>query len=206
MTRFFCLLALLVILPITAHAALSQSDQRQVAKAQAYLQDLKTIKARFTQTNADRQVLQGTFYLWRPGRMRFSYDPPRQDLVIADGLWIHFYDAATKEISDATIGQTLADFILRKNIALDDKELKVRQVRQTGNDIHITLTQAKNPGMGSLTLIFSANPYHLTGWRVVDAQGLTTTIRLNKLEKGLKLPASLFVFKPPAGARRTVNR
>jgi outer membrane lipoprotein-sorting protein len=206
MTRIIFLFALCLFLPLTAQAALSQSDNKQVARAQAYLQDLKTVKARFTQTNADKQVLKGTFYLWRPGRMRFSYDPPRKDLVVADGLWIHFYDSATREITDATIGQTLADFILRKTISLDNKDLSVKRVRQVDGEIQITVVQASDPGLGALTLVFKANPYHLLGWRVVDAQGMVTTIRLDNLEKGLKLPASLFVFKPPAGARRMNNQ
>ncbi len=206
MIRLFCIALFCLFLPLSAQAALSQSDSQQVAKAQAYLQSLQTIKARFTQTNADKQVMKGTFYLWRPGRMRFSYDPPRKDLVVADGLWIHFYDSATREITDATIGQTLADFILRKKISLDNKDLSVRRVRQVDGEVQITVAQASDPGLGSLTLVFKANPYHLLGWRVVDAQGLITTIRLDDLEKDLKLPASLFVFKPPAGARRMNNQ
>ncbi|MES2728758.1 MAG: outer membrane lipoprotein carrier protein LolA [Pseudomonadota bacterium] len=202
----FVFFALILTAGSGAQAALSQADNQHIARAQAYLQDLQTVKANFTQINADKEVLKGTFYLWRPGRMRFSYNPPRKDLVVADGLWIHFYDAATREITDATIGQTLADFILRKKISLDNKDLSVKRVRQVDGEIQITVVQASDPGLGSLTLVFKANPYYLLGWRVVDAQGLVTTIRLENLEKDLKLPASLFVFKPPAGARRSNNQ
>lgn len=194
-----CLLLAAIAFAVPAQASrLSQQDRATVAEAQAYLQSFTTAKAKFTQTNADGQVMQGTFYLWRPGRLRFSYDAPYKDLVVADKLMIHFYDGATGEVSDAPIGQTLADFILRKEMVLENDEITTSRVREKNGLVYITVTQKKDPGMGALALVFRKQGYELQGWTIVDAQGATTSVRLTQLQTGLTLPASLFVFKSPS--------
>ena len=34
----------------------------------------------------------GTFYLAKPGRIRFEYDSPKGAMVIADGTWVGVFD------------------------------------------------------------------------------------------------------------------
>lgn len=195
------LLGLLIAAPHASAqaAALSQEDRNLVSEAQAYLQSFTTAKAKFTQINADKREMHGTFYLWRPGRLRFTYDKPYKDLVVADKLMIHFYDGTTGEVSDAPIGQTLAEFILRKEMKLESNEVTVSRVRQSNGLVYITVTQKTDPGMGALTLVFRKEGYELMGWTVIDAQGAITSIKLAGLQTGLTLPASLFVFKNPEG-------
>jgi outer membrane lipoprotein-sorting protein len=201
MRQFLILIVLcLSLLPQSSYAQrLSQQDEAIVSAAENYLQSFTTARAKFQQFNADGGQLQGTFYLWRPGRLRFEYDPPRKDLVVADKLMIHFYDSGTGEVSDAPIGQTLADFILRKTISLRGDDLVVEKVRQTNGLIYITVTQKDDRGMGALSLVFRDAPYELLGWTIVDAQGSVTSVRLRNLDTDIKLPASLFVFKSPQG-------
>lgn len=189
-------LLFIFLLPITAFA----KDAR-VAQAETWLQNLKTSQARFTQKGYDGTVLQGNFYISRPGRLRFEYDPPVADLVVADGLMLYFYDAQQKQASSAPIGTTLADFLLRKNARLDG-DLKVMNVRSRNGMTSMVVTQVNDPSAGQLQLNFIETPFQLKSWQIIDAQGLTTDITLNNLVTGMALPPALFVFKDPSGRGR----
>lgn len=173
----------------------------QVAAAEAYMNGLNTAKARFLLTAADGTQQIGTFYLNRPGRLRFEYDPPAKDFVVADGVLIYFYDGQLGEQSNAPIGQTLADFLLRSKIRMSG-DVRVERVMRGGDLLQITLIQNDDPGAGSLTLGFTENPLALKKWRVVDAQKQVVEVELFQLETGLKLNSDLFVFHDPKPKKR----
>lgn len=196
----FASLALFVALFVLAAPASAQAtSEADVRAAQTYLQGLKTAKARFVQTNPDGSIARGTFYLSRPGRLRFEYDTPVKDLVVADGLLIHFYDGIANQTSNAPIGQTLADFLLRRTISLSG-DVKATRVRRGADLLQITLVQENDPGAGSLTLGFSEQPYALRKWRVIDAMGAVTEVELLDMQPNVTLAPSLFVFNNPVGS------
>jgi outer membrane lipoprotein-sorting protein len=193
-------LSLLIVL-IIAHAtpALAQNTQRtpEIQKAERYLQSLKTAKARFVQTTSNGPQLTGDFYLNRPGKLRFQYDAPLKDYIVADGTFIYFYDGDINEQSNAPIGQTLADFILRPNIRLTNEDLNIKRIMHVDNMIQITIEQKTDPDAGSITLGFQKKPFQLSRWRVVDAMGSVTEIELTNLKTGMDFPSSLFAFFAP---------
>lgn len=190
-----------VIWAMPAYAEISAADKADVAKAEAYLQNLKSARARFVQTTHDGTQLVGTFYLQRPGKLRFEYDDPIEDFVVADGLFIYFYDAELGEQTNAPIGQTLADFFLRKDLKLSG-DLKTESVKRDGGFLQIKLTQTDDPSAGSLTLGFKEDPFTLAKWRVVDGQGLITEIELFYLKEDIKHPKNLFVYAAPRGEQK----
>lgn len=182
---------LLFLLPLAA-----QADTPAVKKAEEYLQSLKTTQARFLQTTSDGTQFLGTFYLSRPGKLKFEYDDPVEDFVVADGLFIYFYDAQLGEQTNAPIGQTLADFLLRPDLHLSG-DITVTDVRRSGGLLQITLVQTKEPEAGSLTLGLEENPMKLKKWRVTDAMGAITEVELFKLQLDVKFADGLFVYADP---------
>lgn len=193
-------LTLFAILFLTAFSApsfaMEEGWENDVKAAQQYLNSLKTAQARFVQTTHDGTQLVGTFYLDRPGKLRFEYDDPIEDFVVADGLFIYFYDAELKEQTNAPIGQTLADFILRKDLSLEG-DLTVKDVRRTGNYLQIEMVQTADQGAGTLTLGFDEDPLTLKKWRIVDAQGLITEVELFYLKTDVKFPSGMFAYHDP---------
>jgi chaperone LolA len=173
------------------------SPQQAVGQVEAYLAGIKTLKARFVQTDNEGKQLEGTFYLKRPGRMRIEYDPPVEDFIVADGLLVYYYDSEMKQQSNTPISNSLANFFLRKNLSLSG-DISVSDVKREGDMISLTLTQAKNPLAGSLTLMLSQNPMQLRQWTVVDAQGLVTQVTLKEAETGIGLKSDLFHYVDPA--------
>ena len=174
----------------------AEPSKDEIKKVEKYLQNLKSARARFVQTTHDGTQLVGTFYLQRPGKLRFEYDSPIEDFVVADGLFIYFYDAELGEQTNAPIGQTLADFFLRKDLKLEG-DIKVDEIKTGGGFLQVKLTQSADPDAGSLTLGFKEEPFELNKWRVVDGQGLITEIELFYFKEDIKHAADLFVYKDP---------
>jgi outer membrane lipoprotein-sorting protein len=176
-----------------------------IVQAETYLRGLVTAKARFLQTAPDGTQLIGTFYLNRPGKLRFEYDDPIKDFVVADGFFIYFYDSQLQQQTNAPIGQTLADFLLRADLHLSG-DVKVTKVERGGELLKITLIQTNDPDAGSLTLGFKESPFELKKWRVVDAQGAITEVELFQLQSGVKLAGTLFVYTDPkTGGKPSYN-
>jgi outer membrane lipoprotein-sorting protein len=184
-----------VLGPDCARAA--QIDTALVLQAQNYLNTLRTARSRFIQTTHNGVQLAGTFYLDRPGKLRFEYDPPIEDFVVADGIFIYFYDAEMKQQSNAPIGQTLADFLLRPELDLQDEELQVTKTESAGGLVQLTVVQRSDAAAGSLILGFSENPFALKKWRVIDGQGLITEVELFYLKTGMTHPSGLFSYHDP---------
>lgn len=170
-----------------------------VQRVETYLNNITTLQAHFAQANLDGTINSGTFYLKRPGRLRFQYDAPKGDYIVADGLLIHYWDNEAKDYSNAPIGATLADFLLRKKIKLTG-DLKVTDImRPTDNKLVLTVIQMENPDAGDLKLMFQENPLQLQKWRVTEAAGQMTEVTLSNIQTGMRLEPKLFVFKPPQG-------
>ncbi|KAA0682744.1 outer membrane lipoprotein carrier protein LolA [Roseomonas genomospecies 6] len=178
-------------------AALSAQDQALVAQAEGYLNGIGTLQSKFVQVAPNGHQTAGTFYLSRPGRMRLEYDPPVKDFVVADGAFIFYWDGEMRQQSSAPIGSTLADFILRRNIRLAG-DVTVTGVHQAPGVVEISLTETKDPGKGTLTLVFEDRPFQLRKWRVLDAQGLTTEVALLNPREGVQFDSKLFYFIEPS--------
>lgn len=194
------LFAGMILLSPAAHA---QVEDPEIVKAEKYLQGLKTAQADFIQTSSLGSRLSGKFYLDRPGKLRFDYNEV-QDFVVADGVFVYFYDSQLGSQSNAPIGQTLADFLLRKDLRLGG-DLMVTQLYKKDGLISITLVQKDDPSVGQVELIFNEVPYYLSRWRVTDAQGETTEVALKNLQTGVTFKNSeLFAYHDPKG-RKAVN-
>lgn len=200
MKTFIWTVAATVLLFLAAPAA-SRAEIAQrppsVVMAEQYLNALTTARARFLQTAPNGVQLVGTFYLDRPGKLRFEYDAPVRDFIVADGLMIYFYDAELGEQTNAPIGQTLADFLLRDNLSLSG-DVAVNDVTRSGDLLQITLSQSSDPDAGSIVLGFTEEPLTLKKWRVTDSTGAITEIELFQLETGLELASGLFAYSDPA--------
>lgn len=166
-----------------------------VDRAQSYLQTLKTARADFIQTSYNGAKLDGTFYINRPGKLRFEYNKI-DDFIVADGFFIYFYDSELQQQTNAPIGQTLAAFLLRKEIDLKD-DLIADHISENHDSYTMRLSQKSDPEAGNITLVFTKSPFDLKKWFIKDAHNYVTEIELFKLEKDVKLDKSLFVYRDP---------
>ena len=181
-------------------------NEKAIEKSvETYLSAITTMKSRFIQTSQGGDQVAGTFYLKRPGRMRFQYDAPMTDFIVADGTFVYYYDGELKQQSSTLISQSLADFFLRKKLTLSG-DLRVDGIRRDGEYLIINMVQAKDPMAGSLSLLLTENPMQLKKWRVVDAQGLITEVELFEIQSGISLDGDLFHYYDPTRTAPKMNK
>lgn len=202
--RILISLAALILFFLAAPVQAADSLPPSVKKVETYLQNLHTAQARFVQTAYNGNRLSGTFYLNRPGKLRFEYDDPIEDFIVADGFFIYFYDAELGEQSNAPIGQTLADFLLRADLRLSG-DITVARVENNGQLLLVTLVQTEDPEAGAITLGFEENPLRLKKWRVSDSQNRMTEIELFQLQREIDLADSLFIYSNPNRFEESYN-
>ena len=132
-------------------AQTAQDNTAQISAIESYFNAITTMQADFTQAAPDGSISTGKFYLNRPGRLRFEYDKPITDFIVADGSRIYFYDGQMDQVSQTDIGNTLADFLLRPKLSLSG-ELQVSEITHRGELLWVTVVERSNPDKGRLSL------------------------------------------------------
>jgi outer membrane lipoprotein-sorting protein len=179
-----------------AGPALSARDRADIARAEAWLGGLRTLKARFLQVAQNGAAAEGTAWIQRPGRMRFEYDPPEPLLLVASGGQFFYFDRELKNASTLPLDSTPLGMLLRNEVRLSG-DVTVAQVERGGGLLRITLFRTGRAAEGRLTLVFADQPMELKQWAVVDAQGQETRVSLSQPEYGGSFPALLFNFNDP---------
>ncbi|MEM1237884.1 MAG: outer membrane lipoprotein carrier protein LolA [Pseudomonadota bacterium] len=162
-----------------------------LAEISAYMNNLEAARARFRQDAPDGSVTSGTFYLKRPGRMRFEYDPPEPAMVIAGGGVLAVFDPRSDEPTRYPLSQTPLSVILARNVNLSRAD-EVAGVEASGEFTLVEARDPDNPDYGSITLVFSDNPVRLRQWIIRDESGSVTRVSLGELDTGARVPNRLF--------------
>ena len=162
-----------------------------VARVEAYLNGIRTLRAGFTQIAPDGATSTGKVYIERPGRMRFEYDPPEELLMVARDWRLVVHDGRAGQTSTVPVGRTPLGLLLSEEIRLGGP-VTIRSIAEIGGELHLTVFQTEEPGRGDLTLIFGLEPLALRRWEVLDAQGKRTRVLLENLETNVPLDDQLF--------------
>lgn len=176
--------------------ALTAQDRADIARIEAYLNTLRTLRSRFLQTSPDGAVSEGNAWMERPGRMRFEYDPPSPFLLVAGGGVGLFYDKQLKQISNFPLSQTPLGILLSDNLKLSG-DVTVTAINRLPGQIHITLVRTKSPGDGSIMLVFADNPLSLRQWAITDPQQRETRVSLFNIALGGRFDQKLFETADP---------
>lgn len=210
MLRILALVSLLLCTAFsTAFAAaplqLTAEDKAAVTKVEKYLTGLTTIQADFVQIAPDGGMASGKFYLSRPGKMRWQYDPPTPILMVADGKFLVFYDYELDQTSYIPLQETLAGFLARDVIRFGG-DVVITDINRGPGSLRLSMVQQEKPKDGILTLEFATSPLQLRNMKVVDAIGQETTVSLNNARYGIPLGKELFVFEDKTTAPRIGNQ
>jgi len=170
--------------------------QADVAQVEQYFNSVRTMQARFVQTNPDGSTVQGTLSISRPGKMRFEYDPPSKLKVVADGLQVTMWDPATRDFGQWPIGWTAASFLLKDPFKLSG-DLTVESVRRADGLMQLTVVQTRKPQEGKVIVRVAENPLQLRGWSIIDTRGNQVNVALSDLKTGMQLANSLFKYDGP---------
>jgi outer membrane lipoprotein-sorting protein len=179
----------------------SAADGTDIARAESYLDSIRTLEARFLQIGPDGSVAEGGFFLSRPGRLRLDYDAPNPNLLVSDGRAFVHIDRHLKTIAYLPIDSTPAGLLVRERIRLSG-DVRVVAVERGPAVLRIALVQAADPRAGRLVLTFGERPFALASWSFVDAQGQTTRLTLLDPKVGQPIDPARFAFVDPNQAGR----
>lgn len=189
-------------------AALTEDELAVLAEISTRLSAVETMDGEFVQYNPNGDQLQGKFFIARPGRVRFQYDPPATVSVIADGKSVLVYDKKLQTYDIWPLSQTPLRLLLDKSLDLSTSE-KVTRVGVAPDLVEIELQDDTRFSAGTLNLIFDRGTLDLRQWTVTDQQGLQTMVALYNVETGKPLDSELFKIDYQAAtnaARENSNR
>ncbi|WP_375265924.1 outer membrane lipoprotein carrier protein LolA [Planktotalea sp.] len=193
--------AVVIMVAAAIPAAAQQISLNSISN---YLNNLQTAKGAFTQVNDDGTISTGTIFIKRPGRIRFEYNPPDKQLVLASGGAVVIYDPKTNEPPETyPLARTPLSIILAKNVNLSRARMVVGHTSD-GKSTTVKAQDPEHPEYGNIELVFTANPVELRQWVINDDGGNRTTVILGELDKKARMNNSL--FNPDSALPRGVDR
>jgi outer membrane lipoprotein-sorting protein len=175
--------------------ALSDQDLALVERARDYLRGITSAMGRFTQTDPRGHQASGTFYLRRPGRARFEYDPPSGLVVASNGFRVAVLDKRLGTLDAYPLAATPLAVLLSRDIRID-KGVAIGAVARRQGGFTIVAREADKRAQGQIALEFTDAPVALAGWSITDAQGGVTRVKLADFGPGKRLPNSFFELAP----------
>lgn len=154
--------------------------------------------------NRDGKTLQqssGALAFQRPGRFRWSYAKPYEQLIVGDGARVWIYDKDLAQVTvrklDQALGATPAALLAGSNDALAAFVLKDDGTRDGLEWVEAT-PRDKESSFERIRMGFGGQG--LERMELSDSFGQRTLLRFVGLQSNPKLDASQFTFTPPKGA------
>ncbi len=187
-------------------ACLSAYAADGISLLRNYLQQTTSAKARFAQIQVDKNLRQlqqatGTMEFVRPGKFRWAYQKPYEQLIVGDGSRVWIYDKDLNQVTvrklDKALGSTPAALLAGSNEI--EKEFSLKAIgNRDGLEWLEAVPKNKDVTFESIQLGFGANG--LESMELRDQFGQTTLIKFASIERNVKLPPDDFKFVPPKGA------
>lgn len=182
-------LGAMAALALPAPAAAQRLSLTEIS---SYFNNFQTAQGGFTQINPDGTLTTGRIMLHRPGRVRFEYDPPDPNLVMAAGGSVNIFDARSNQGPTVyPLRRTPLNLILADRVDMTRDRMVVDHFTD-GPTTVVVAQDPDHPEYGNIRLVFSADPVELRQWIITDDMGRETTVILAGLEHGVRLPAGLF--------------
>ena len=177
----------------TPAVALSDADRRDIARVEAYLNGVRSVRATFVQVSSTGQTAGGRLFLQRPRQLRLDYRPPTHLQIYANGFWLAFIDTELDEVTHVPLSSTPANLLVRERVRLSG-DVSVTQVERGANSLRLHLVQSDEPGAGRVVLTLTDRPLRLHKWTVVDPQGVETQVSLINPEFNVRIQNDIFNF------------
>jgi len=191
------LLALLVATPAQAGA---------VAALREFLAQTKTARGEFTQqvTRGSVQAAppsSGTFFFKRPGKFRWTYVKPYEQVLVADGERLYLYDKDLNQVTVKKVAAALpaspASILFGGNEFERDFVVSEAGARD-GVEWLMALPRARDSQFERIEIGFrDGAPVAMV---LADSFGQVSRLAFGRFERNPRLDPQLFRFVPPPGA------
>lgn len=162
-----------------------------VEQINAYLQTFTDLEGQFVQTNPDNAKQKGTFWMLRPGMMRFDYARPSEMRIVSDGKYLSIEDHDLKTVNRYPIETTPFRMLLVQDVRLQ-RDTRIISVARSDTSVTVTVSDKTGQSAGQIQLFFTYPTIELKEWVITDAQGLNTRIEVANLVLDKKLNRDMF--------------
>lgn len=172
----------------------------------AFIGDTRTAKASFSQTVTDqngrtRQQSEGTLSFSRPGKFRWVYQKPYEQMIVGDGSRLWIYDADLEQVTVRKLGEALGSSPAALLAGSNDIE-KYFTLKDAGARDGLEWLEARpkdrESTFESVRMGFAGHT--LAAMVLKDSFGQTTLLKFSGMEKNPAVNANEFKFTPPKNA------
>jgi outer membrane lipoprotein carrier protein len=171
-----------------------------------FLNGTQSARAAFEQKVFDRngklvQQTRGSFVFQRPGRFRWVYDKPADQVIVGDGQRVWIYDRQLNQVTvrklSAALGSTPAALLaggsgVEKSFELSDAGEK--------DGIEWIDAKPRDSEAGFARVRMGFDKENLHAMELTDNFGQTTRLTFSKLVRNPQVNPAEFRFDPPKGA------
>jgi chaperone LolA len=202
MTRLFIRAAFGVALLTSATWASAASTDR----LKTFVEQTRSASADFSQTVVDRagkkvQQANGSLQFSRPGKFRWTYDTPYQQLIVGDGKKLWIFDKDLNQVTarrlDDALGASPAALLAGDNAIEKNFDLK-NAAAEDGLEWLEATPKSSETTFERIRMGFKGAD--LDTMELKDQFGQLTVIRFTGLKRNPALSPDLFTFTPPQGA------
>jgi len=184
------------LLPLTAQAA-------AIAQLKAFVAGSKTLSANFSQVVTNQNKVDnasGTLEISRPGKFRWNYTKPYEQLIVGDGKRLWVYDKELAQVTtrplDAALGSSPAAVLAGSNAI--ERDYLLREIGRQGNIEWLAANPKKSENsFQAIRMGFSDN--NLVAMELTDNFGNLTKLSFSDMKKNPAIAADHFRFVPPKG-------
>jgi outer membrane lipoprotein-sorting protein len=196
---FIAIAALLALAPTMALAQaqprqLTDAERTMITEINAHNSGIKTMVGRFLQIDTQGQRIEGTFFLERPGKVLFRYNPPSYEQIVSVGRG--FYVVDRKEQTQYAYPQDKVPLRQFLDAKIDLFKANIVAVGQSDDYFSVTLQDDTPRGVVRVALVFDTESKNLKQWTLTEPSGNELTFSLYDVEYGVTIPKPYFYIDP----------
>lgn len=185
------------------------AEDKKLSTGEIYLEkflaNTQTMQANFQQTlrTHDGEVLQqteGKFYLNRPGKFRWNYQSPYEQIIVSDGDRIWIYDV---ELQQVTVQKQSAGLPATPMALLEDGSKLYQSFNvfplDEQNGVYRLKLQSKTKESDFAEIVIGLDAKGLRFMQLHDQFEQVTDIVFSDISTNTKLSEDIFKFIPPEG-------
>lgn len=185
------------------------AGDEKISRGEVYLEnflaDTQTFEAAFQQTLRahDGEIIQqaeGEFYLERPGKFRWNYQTPYEQIIVSDGkkIWIYDVDLQQVTVQKESAGLPATPMSLLEDSSTLHKNFNVSPVDEKDGVYRLKLlSKTGDSDFGEIVVGLDAKG--LRFMQLHDQFEQVTDIVFSDIDTNKKLAREIFEFIPPEG-------
>ena len=166
----------------------SFADEKELLEIEDYFNSIRTVKSDFVQESYTNVISTGIFFLKKPGKFRFSYNPPNELEVVSHLQAVLIFDPKSSGTGPLTypLSYTPLGFLIK-----NDLNSLISENGESFELDDLIFLKIRNPQY-QLSIEFNKNPVSIIGWEFKNKMGEIIRITLKDIRKNNYISDEIF--------------